>query len=73
VNIDRRLMQVGGFLFLAARGAEKQQLFTTMLIELMWCQAVLRRWSEGPPDRPIYEINIWQYPKDTRTRPYSPE
>jgi hypothetical protein len=44
-----------------------------MQIELMWCQAVLKRWSEGPPDRPICEINIWQYPKDTRSRPYSPE
>jgi hypothetical protein len=39
-----------------------------MQIELMWCQAVLKRWSEGPPDRPICEINIWQYPKDDRTR-----
>jgi hypothetical protein len=25
------------------------------------------------PDRPICEINIWQYPKDTRTRPYTPQ
>jgi hypothetical protein len=44
-----------------------------MQIELMWCQAVLKRWSEGPPDRPICEINVWQFPKDTRIRPYTPQ
>jgi hypothetical protein len=69
VNIDRRLMQVGGFfVFGLLVMPRNSNYFTTMQIELMAIQIVLSRWLQRP-DAPICEIN--PHSGDKRNRPYA--